>query len=190
MCGEGTHRLVHPEATPRMVEESRKMVLFIILVLLLLSTPLPVHAVCPVCTIAVGVGVGLSRYLGIDDTVSGIWIGGLIVSSGFWLASYLSKKKINLPYKKVISVALFYLFVVPPLYLTGIMGHVYNTLWGIDKLLVGMTVGTILFIAGVASDKYLRSKNRGKVYFYYQKVILPVTFLLIGSLIFYFITKY
>ncbi len=34
------------------------------------------QAICPICTIAVGAGVGFSRYLGIDDTIAGLWIGG------------------------------------------------------------------------------------------------------------------
>jgi hypothetical protein len=34
--------------------------------------------VCPVCTIAVAGGVGLCRYLGIDDLISGSWIGALL----------------------------------------------------------------------------------------------------------------
>ena len=37
-------------------------------------------AVCPICTIAVGAGVGLSRYFGVDDAITGLWVGGLIVS--------------------------------------------------------------------------------------------------------------
>jgi len=35
---------------------------------------------CPVCTIAVTAGVGLSRWLGVDDLISGLWVGGLLVS--------------------------------------------------------------------------------------------------------------
>jgi len=31
-----------------------------------------VFAQCPVCTVAIGVGVGLCRYLGIDDLITGI----------------------------------------------------------------------------------------------------------------------
>jgi hypothetical protein len=34
-------------------------------------------AICPLCTIAVGAGVGLSRWIGVDDAVTGLWIGGL-----------------------------------------------------------------------------------------------------------------
>lgn len=166
------------------------MIIFLTLLLtiLVLSIPLPVFAVCPVCTVAVGVGVGLSRYLGIDDTISGLWIGGLILSSSLWLASFLRQKKFKTPFLELISVSLFYLLTVLPLYWTGIIGHAANMLWGIDKLLLGILVGSGLFGLSVGADKLLRVTNRGKVYIYYQRVILPISFLLIGSFIFYFIT--
>jgi len=56
---------------------------------------LPAKAVCPVCTVAVGAGLGFSRYLGIDDTISGIWIGGLMVSISFWTIDWMKTKKWN-----------------------------------------------------------------------------------------------
>src|SRR5512137_837679 len=52
-----------------------------------------VHAVCPVCTIAVGAGLGISRALGIDDAVTSIWIGGLILSMSFWAIDWMEKKE-------------------------------------------------------------------------------------------------
>ena len=42
---------------------------------LLALVALPAQAVCPVCIVAVGAGLGLSEYLGIDDTIAGVWIG-------------------------------------------------------------------------------------------------------------------
>ena len=36
---------------------------------------IPAKAICPVCTVAVGAGIGLSRWLGIDDSITGLWIG-------------------------------------------------------------------------------------------------------------------
>ena len=39
-----------------------------------------VKAICPLCVVAVGAGLGLSRWLGVDDVVSSIWIGALLVS--------------------------------------------------------------------------------------------------------------
>ena len=46
---------------------------------------------CPVCAVAVGFGLGLSRWLKIDDAISGLWIGALIVSLSFILAKWTRK---------------------------------------------------------------------------------------------------
>ena len=155
---------------------------------LLLAVP-NVYAVCPVCTVAVGAGVGLSRWLGIDDTVTGLWVGGFLISSSLWLDSYLENKKIGFPIRTFILVLIFYLVTILPLYFTGIIGHPYNKIWGIDKLIVGISIGSALFLASIFLDKYLRAKNGGKVLFYYQRVILPVALLILGSGVFYFLTK-
>lgn len=165
------------------------MIYFILTIIYLFISATNVQAVCPVCTLAIGAGVGLSRYLGIDDTISGVWIGGLIISSGFWMANWAEKRKIKFITNKIISVIIFYLFVLPPLFFTNIMGHPLNTLWGIDRLLIGIISGSLLFIISVRLDKYFRTQNNGKVYISYQKVIIPVSLLLIASLIFYLITR-
>jgi hypothetical protein len=151
--------------------------------------PAKALAVCPVCTVVVGAGVGLSRYLGIDDTISGLWIGGLVLSSGLWLDSFFARRKINFPKRTFLSVVIFYLFVIPPLYFSKMIGHPLNTILGVDKLLLGISVGSILFLEAALFDKILRKRNQGKVYFYYQKVVLPVAFLLFFSFVFYFVTK-
>ena len=163
--------------------------LILVFGLIFLLSPSPVHAVCPVCTIAVAGGLGVSRWLGIDDVVTGIWIGGLILSSGLWLADWIGKKGWRVPYKEAISVLLFFLFVIPPLYFAKMIGLSGNTLWGIDKVLLGTAVGSLVFLLGVKIDKWLRTTNADKVYVYYQKVIIPVFLLSITSFIFYIITR-
>jgi hypothetical protein len=45
-------------------------------------------AVCPLCTIAAAGGIEVTRILGVDDLISSIWIGGLIVSMSFWMADF------------------------------------------------------------------------------------------------------
>ncbi len=147
------------------------------------------QAVCPICTIAVGVGLGFSRYLGIDDTVTGLWIGAIILSSALWTASWLKSKSWKIPYKTALSIAFFYLLVVPPLFWMGMIGHVDNKFLGVDKVLLGTIVGSIVFTAGVLLDKYLRTLNEGKVFIYFQKVICPVLLLSISSVIFFLITR-
>lgn len=166
-----------------------KYLLGLSLVFLVYTTIVPqVYAVCPVCTVAVGAGLGISRYLGIDDSVTGIWIGGLILSSGLWLSDWIGKRGWRLPYKEVFSVGLFYLFVIPPLYWAKVIGLPGNTLLGVDKVLLGTTIGSVVFILGVWLDKSLRRLNHGKVYIYYQKVAIPVFLLSVAGFILYLIT--
>lgn len=147
-----------------------------------------VLAVCPLCTVAVGTGVGLCRYLGIDDTITGVWIGGLIVSMGLWFSDFLKKKKVRLKFLEFWSTLIIFLITVPFLYWGKLIGIKNNTLWGIDKLVLGIFSGALFFVLAVFTDKFLRKINKGKVFIYYQKVIIPLLYLAILSLIFYKIT--
>lgn len=149
------------------------------------------QAICPVCTIAVVGGVGLSRWLGIDDSITGLWVGGLIVSMIIWTIAWLSKKNIRFFGRKILVVLAYYIAVVLPLYLKGIIGHPANTFCGcgVDKLVVGIGAGTIGFTIGAILYHYLKKRNQGKAYFPFQKVVLPVSPLIILSVIFYFLTR-
>jgi hypothetical protein len=147
------------------------------------------YAVCPVCTIAVGAGLGISRTLGIDDVITSIWIGGLILSSSFWLIDWLEKKyKLKSKYKYsdlVVTILIFTLALVP-LWLNKTIGLSHNKIAGIDKILFGTGVGSLGFLAGVYIDKKIRQKF-GKQFINYQKVIVPISILVILSLLTYYI---
>jgi hypothetical protein len=155
------------------------------LALAIISFPAQVFAVCPLCTIAVAGGVGLARWLKIDDLISGLWIGGLILSLTLWLISFLKRKNLDFKGALFVYVILFYMLVYIPLYLTEVIGHEENQILGIDKLLVGGVLGGILFLLAVELDKKLREKNNNKVFFSYQKVIIPLGVLILSSLVIY-----
>jgi len=142
-------------------------------------------AICPVCTIAVGTCVGLTRWLKIDDRITGLWVGGLIVSLVIWTIDYLNKKNIKFKGRKILVFVLYYAIVIVPLYFTGIMGHPINKCWGIDKLLWGIIIGSIVFYIATISHNYLKKKNNNKSYFPLQKAAFPLGFSAIASLITY-----
>lgn len=144
---------------------------------------------CPVCTVAVAGGIGLSRYLGIDDTVTGVWLGGLVSSLTMWTIGFLDKKSIKFKGRKIMTFLGYYLVIIVPLFWTDIMGHSYNRLWGVDKLLLGMIFGSIGFFAGAVWYFSLKKNNNGKAHFPFQKVAMPVSPLAVLSIIFYFLTK-
>ena len=91
------------------------------------------HAVCPICTVAVAGGLGVSRYFGIDDSLLGVWAGGLVVSVSLWTADWLSKRswkfleKSNNNINTVASLIFWTLLTYVPLYSTNIIGHPFNT---------------------------------------------------------------
>lgn len=147
------------------------------------------EAVCPICVVAVGTGVGLCRWLGIDDAISGLWIGGLIISIIIWFLRWLSKKQLNFKFSWLLVSVLFYVLSIWPLYISDIIGHPLNKFLGIDKLLFGIISGSIVFLASHWLNLYLKKKNQGKVYFSYQKIIIPLVFLIIVSITFYFVVK-
>lgn len=146
-------------------------------------------AVCPVCVVAVAAGVGLSRWLGIDDSITGLWIGGVTVALILWTIKWLKTKKIQAWYWQALVVTAYLALVIYPFYRYDIIGHPLNTLLGIDKLLLGLILGGGFFYAGDTLYAYLKNKNGGHAHFPFEKVVLPVSPLIIFSIIFYFITK-
>ncbi|MCX6724149.1 MAG: hypothetical protein NT155_03215 [Candidatus Staskawiczbacteria bacterium] len=142
-------------------------------------------AICPLCVVAVGAGLGLSRWLGVDDVVSSIWIGALLVSLSVWTIIWLKKKNWVFPFSGVVIFLAYYLLTLVPLYYSDIVGHPLNKIWGIDKIIFGSAVGTAVFLLAMLLHKFLKNKNNGKSFFPYQKVVFPVAALLLTSIIFY-----
>ena len=63
-----------------------------------------------------------------------------------------------------------------------------NEIWGIDKLLLGIIFGSVFFLLAVFANDFLKKKNGGKVFFPFQKVVVPIVMLGILSGVFYFLT--
>lgn len=160
---------------------------------------------CPVCTITVIAGLSISRFFGIDDLITSLWIGGLILSLSFITIDWIEKSKWREKiYEHVCRfkcgmtenqalkfwvIFLMYVLAIVPLFLNHTIGIIRNTIFGIDKILFGTFVGSIVFLIGIWADKTVRKSRDGKQLFIYQKVVFPVLSLLITSLVFYFLTK-
>lgn len=145
--------------------------------------------VCPVCTVAVAAGIGILEKWGVDSIIIGIWFGALIVSSIAWMIDWLNRKNIHFLFRKILIIVSFYLIFIWPLYIWDVMGSATNQIFGMDKLLFGAIIGTIIFILAIFADGYLRRINEEKIVIKYQKVIIPLTFLIIASIITYLLIK-
>ncbi|MEK7203323.1 MAG: hypothetical protein AAB653_03330 [Patescibacteria group bacterium] len=159
--------------------------IFLISCLILLVVPLSVKAVCPICTVTVCVGVGLSRWIGVDDAITGLWIGALNIPLIIWTIDWLNKKNIRFFCRKLLIIFIYYLAIFLPLYQFNLINIRYNKLWGFDKLLLGIIIGSIVFLINVLLYEYLKKKNNNKAYFPFQKIIMPIGSLIILSFLFY-----
>ena len=78
------------------------------------STAGQAAAHCPLCTAAVGTGLITARLFGVNDIVSGIWVGAFIISIALWLDKALRRKyKPILGQGVILSVIAFLSTVIP-----------------------------------------------------------------------------
>ncbi len=136
---------------------------------------------CQLCTIAVVGGLGISRLLGVDDLVTSIWIGALILSTSFWSLNWAQSKwpKLQIAKYRLPIVFAMYMLVLAPLAKAPT----------ISKIIVGTALGSTVLLVGIWLDKKQRLKY-GKQFFQYQKVVFPVSLLILTSLVMFLVTKY
>jgi hypothetical protein len=123
----------------------------------------------------------VSRWLGISDLISALWIGGLLASMSLWIINWMNKKKISFKWADEIIFASFYLMAIIPLWISGAIGSPLNTLFGADKIILGITAGTVVFIVTELSYENMKKKNNGRALFLFQKVVMPFAVLAVFS---------
>ncbi len=146
-----------------------------------------VYAQCPVCIVTVGGGLILAKKLGIDNLLTALWISGLNTAISFWFVSFIKKPKILK--NPLIWTLIMYVSTIAYLAGTKQMFGKHTTFLGVDKVLVGLLSGMLVWLLGIGVDKLIRKYNHGKVLFFYQKVIVPLLFLILTTGIFALLIK-
>ncbi len=144
---------------------------------------------CPVCTVGIAAGVGLSRWLGFSDAVSGLWIGAAIFAFSIATARWLAKKAKETDFRLlfIISLAGWWILTIMPLRWTGIISADSPKILGLNDLFFGALLGVAAAKLAAVLESRIREFKNGKVVFPYQKVIIPISILVIASLALYFI---
>lgn len=184
----------------------KKPVMHIFLAMIVLFSALPlVSAHCPLCTAAAAGGVAAARFYGVDDSIVGLFLGALIVSSALWFDRML-KKKIDWPFQQALLVVVSFLLLAVPFYqsdlitdfqmvksmpthhgITG-LGVFGLSQFGFDKMLFGMIIGSLSIWAAFALSDYIK-KKRGKVLWPYQGLSFMVMVLAVLSLLFWLLVN-
>jgi len=166
-----------------------KILGLLLIPLLSIITIMPsVMAHCPLCTAATIVGVGVTRSLGWDDSIVGVFVGAMIVSSALWLNNIFKKRNIGgNAFLRIgsITVATFVLTILS-FYFAGIFGPA-NTyrIFGMEKILFGSISGAIVSFAAFFTSNEVKRRNEGKVLFSYQTMALTFGVLMLNALLFW-----
>jgi len=128
----------------------------------------------------------LAQKLGIDDFLVSLWISGLNTAISFWMATKIKHRIFGSP---IILSILMYLLTLSYFIFTRQTGSANNQILGVDKIILGQTLGLLIWGLGIFIDRRSRALNGGKILFKFQKVIFPVGTLIIFTLIFKLIFK-
>ena len=129
---------------------------------------------CPLCVAGAGAALTLSRWIGLDDSITGLWLAAFLGAVSFWSYSALVKK-IKKPN---------WAFLKPTLYLAIFASSLWSfykfnlvirmeKMYGLDKLTFGIIVGgTVFYLIDIMNDLII--KVHGKSLFPYQRMIFSL----------------
>ena len=170
-----------------------KMLGLFLIPLLSLIVILPgVMAMCPLCTAGTIIGVGVTRSLGWDDSIVGLFVGAMIVSTALWINNIMKKRNIGgNAFLRIgsITVATFVLTVLS-FYYTGIFGpaNTYRT-FGMEKIIFGSISGAVVSFATFFASNEIKRRNGERVLFHYQSMVLTFGALILNALLFWVVFR-
>jgi hypothetical protein len=135
----------------------------------------------PLCPIGIAGGLWLSRILGINDLTLGLWIGALILSIAVQINKYLVKKRKDFPLSFWTILILLWLLSFIPIWSKLDWNNLFC---GLPRVVSGSILGMIvLALSDWLNNWFLKKYHKGKVYFPYQRVIVPLIFLVIATIL-------
>lgn len=159
----------------------------ILYILLQLMFPPAVLAHCPLCVAGAAAGLTLSRILGIDDSITGIWLAAFLGAIAFWSDTAL-RKKVKIIFSKEIIYVLIFVLTILSFYQFNLVVKM-GDIFGIHKLTFGMVAGGVVFYLVDLIDDYLIERN-GKVFFPYQRIVVSLGSMAVLSLAMYVLINY
>ncbi len=148
----------------------------------------PVHAHCPLCTIATGSAVATARFYGLGDITSGLLLGAFIVSGSMWMNNVLIHRRKGYEYIPYQLAAILTLSLLSVLY--AIYTSFYDELLGwmsISFLVYGLIAGSALSHSAFQFHYWLQERyNRS--FIRYQGLMLNILTMLLAISTVYLIT--
>jgi hypothetical protein len=163
------------------------LVVLILLIALILVFPGTALAHCPLCVVGAGAGLSISRFLGIDDAITGVWIAALLGASSLWMARLIKKEYI--PQQEVIIYITTFALTLWSFYAFNLADGHMGTLFGVTKITFGIIVGGVVFYLIEVLNALIK-KIKGKVLFPYQPIVFSLGAMVILSLLIHVLVNY
>ncbi len=140
---------------------------------------------CAVCTVAIGASLEIARKLGVPDAVVGLWAGALLTLLGYWLILFFDKKNWHFWGRDALLMAtsvgmIGFIYIREVIYTPVIIWNVFY----LDPILFSTILGMVLFIYSQKFYQWMKARNGGHAHFPFEKVVLPVVWLLAFSVYF------
>lgn len=182
------------------IKSKSKIVLcsFFLFSFLRLIFPVSASAHCPLCVAGAGVGLSVARFLGIDDSISGIWLGAFLAAISFWMDASISKKLKHflvrpLTYIAMFTVTIWSIYAFNDISTNNLKFFLINKhsglILGMDKLIFGMVTGGVVFYLVDIINGLIIKKN-GKVLFPFQRLLTSLGSMVILSMVVYVLINY
>lgn len=166
----------------------KKLKYFLPMGFIYLASPTSVSAHCPLCVAGAGAGLSISRFLGIDDSITGIWFAAFLGATALWGANALKKK--YLPLQETLIYASFFAVTIWSFYQFNLVSEHAGLIMGAPKIIFGMVVGAVGFYLVEVLNGLIR-KIKGGVLFAYQPIVFSLGLMLfLSSAMFVFINYY
>lgn len=131
----------------------------------------PVSAHCPLCVAGAGAGLTLSRFLGIDDSITGIWIAAFLGATALWIANSIRKK--HVPLQSALIYIVVFATTLWSFYKFNLVNNHAGLIMGVPKITFGILSGAVVFYLIDVLNNLIK-KTKGKVLFSYQPIVFSL----------------
>lgn len=163
---------------------------FFLFILKFVLFPLPALAHCPLCVGGAVIGLSVARFLGVDDSITGLWMAAFLGATSFWMASRTKTFLKPIIYFLVFGLTIWSFYAFNSWAVTNLKFFLINThlskILGLDRLTFGLILGGILFYLVDYIDTLIIKRN-GKVYFPFQRIFVSLGSILIASIILFLV---
>lgn len=155
-----------------------------------LLTPSLAFAHCPLCVAGAAAGITLTRWVGVDDSITGIWIGGLLGAIAFWLSNSLGQRN-KIFFNCFVGLLVYILIFASTLWSFYVFKLIIrmDSIFGFDKLTFGMILGSVVFYLVDILNIFIKKKN-GKRLFPYQSMVFSLGSMVMASIAVYILINY